>query len=85
MKKSSLVKSGGVVKKNVKPLKRGVKVDVNSLNESFGELHRTKMTKNAVEARKAAKIVVVKDKLLVPSRETVNRTSDDLSKLLEDF
>lgn len=84
MKKPSK-SSGGVVKKTVKPLSKSVKVDLNSLNDSFSELHRTKMTKNAAEARKAAKIIPVKDKLVVPSRETVNRTSDDLAKLLQDF
>lgn len=84
MKKPSKT-SGGVIKKTAKPLSKSVKVDLNSLNDSFSELHRTKMTKNAAEARKAAKIIPVKDKLVVPSRETVNRTSDDLAKLLQDF
>ena len=71
-------------KKIVKP-KSTRKIDINSLNESFSEVHRTKMTKSAVQARKAAKIVPVKGKVSVPSRETVAKTSDELSKLLKDF
>lgn len=61
------------------------RIDLSSLDASFSELQRTKMTKSAVEASKAAKIVSVKGKILVPSRETVSKTSDDLAQLLKDF
>ncbi len=71
------------VKKPV--LDRRVKVDLNSLNASFSEVHRTKMTKTAAEARKAAKLVPVKAKISVPSKEAVSKTSQDLENLLKDF
>ena len=61
------------------------RIDLNSLDASFSELQRTKMTKSAMEASKAAKIVSVKGKILVPSKETVKKTSDDLAQLLKDF
>lgn len=61
------------------------KIDLDSLDESFSELHRTKMSKSAAEAKKAAKIVAVKAKVVVPSKETVTKTSDDLAQLLKDF
>lgn len=61
------------------------RIDLSSLDASFSELQRTKMTKSAVEARKAAKILSVKGKILVPSKETVSKTSDDLARLLKDF
>lgn len=61
------------------------KIDLDSLDASFSELHRTKMTKSAAEAKKAAKIVTVQAKVVVPSRETVTKTSDDLAQLLKDF
>ena len=83
------MKPGGLRKKSVKVNSNRkpatLKVDINSLNESFNEVHRTKMTKSAVEARAAARIVPVKGKVAIPSRETVNQTSEDLSKLLKDF
>ena len=83
MKFSKAVKGSSVSKKTSRS--KPVKVDVSSLDETFGEVHRTKMTKGAAEARKTAKIVSVKGKVAVPSRETVSRTSDDLAKLLEDL
>ena len=79
--KASVEKKSSVTK----PPKNKKKIDLNSLDASFSELHRTKMTKNAAEARKAAKIVSLKAKVLVPSKETVAKTSDDLAKLLKDF
>lgn len=43
------------------------------------------MTKSGMEASKAAKIVSINGKVLVPSKETVSKTSDDLAQLLRDF
>lgn len=77
--KASTSKKHGKVHSNNK------RIDLNSLDASFSELQRTKMTKSAAEASKAAKIVSVKGKILVPSRETVSKTSDDLAQLLKDF
>lgn len=61
------------------------RIDLKGLDASFSELQRTKMTKSAVEASKAAKLVSVKEKILVPSKETVLKTSLDLAQLLKDF
>lgn len=72
-------------KKHVHVRSNNKRIDLSSLDASFSELQRTKMTKSAVEESKAAKIVSVKGKILVPSRETVSKTSDDLAQLLKDF
>ena len=76
-------------KQAIKPLKnaRKMKVNTNSVDASFTEIHRTKMTKMAAEMRKTAtsKLVPVKAKLSVPSREAVMKTGDDLERLLKDF
>lgn len=65
--------------KSVKTL-RHKKIDLTALDTSFSELHQTKLTQ-----RKASKILQVPSKLKVPSREIVNKTGEDLSRLLEDF
>lgn len=63
------------------------KIDMTSLDNSFLELHQTKMTKSSVEEakKKSSKILKVPVKLNVPSREIVNKTGEDLSRLLENF
>lgn len=86
-KKVSKVKVS-VKKASVPSIKRrenNKRIDLNSLNASFSELQRTKMTKSGMEASKAAKIVSINGKVLVPSKETVSKTSDDLAQLLRDF
>lgn len=83
--KSSNSKTTRVSKPKQPSNKTSKKVDINKLNESFNEVHRTRMTKNAAEARKTCKIVPVKGKLVVPSRETVNETSDEIANLLKNF
>lgn len=61
------------------------RVDVASLDESFNELHRTRLTKSAAQTRKAAKIVSTTAKIPLATRESLNKTSDDLANLLKDF
>lgn len=65
--------------------KKFKKVNVDSLDASFEAVHRTKMSKDAAVQRRAAKIVKTGSKARVPSKEVVERTGDDLSKMLKDF
>ena len=76
------------VKEKIKTFKhKKIEIDMNSLDKSFSELHQTKMTKSSVDEakRKNSKILKVPEKQSVPSREIVNKTGEDLSRLLENF
>lgn len=79
-------------KSKILPVKRVSKasgnkrvVDLKSLDDSFGEIQRTRMTKSAAESRKAAKIVPTAPKIPRTSRELFDKTNDELSNLLKDF
>ena len=60
-------------------------INVESLDASFTQIQQTKMTKIAAQQRKAARMVPMGEKLVVPSRETVARTGDELAQLLKYF
>lgn len=68
-----------------KKSKSSKNIDLDDLNSSFSQIQYTKMTKAAAESRRASKLVPVKPKISVPNRDTVNKTTDDLAKLLKDF
>lgn len=74
-----------VTKTDKKVTKKSSKLDLNKLDSSFSEIQMTKMTKIAAEQRKAARIIPTKAKLLVPTGETLEKTSEDLANLLKDF